>query len=69
MSKWAPDNEQGLHAYVVETSEFAGSRTYTDIVYAASLKDAKAEHGHTMMRYTTVSVRRAKPEDMPGGAA
>jgi hypothetical protein len=63
-SRWAPDNAEGLHAYVVTTSEFAGSRKYDEIVYAESLKAAKAEHGWTQMRYTTKTVRRATPEDV-----
>lgn len=68
MSKWAPDNEQGLRAYVVATSSWGA--TTERIVYASGLAEAKRKHGWTRRPHTSVSVRRAKLEDagLPGGA-
>lgn len=62
-AKWAPDNEAGLHAYVVTTHSWG--RATDRIVYAVSLAEAKRKHGWTSMQHTSVSVRRAKPEDAP----
>lgn len=60
--KWAPDNEQGEHAYVVSTSSWG--QVYERIVYAHNLLDAKAEYGHTRQLHTHKSVRRARAEDV-----
>lgn len=59
---WAPDNEGGQHAYVVTTSSWGKSSDR--IVYAASLAEAKSEHGWTRAAHTSVKVRRAKVEDV-----
>jgi hypothetical protein len=61
-SKWAPDNADGLHAYIITKRSWG--RSWHRIEYAHSLKDAKASFGWTRERYTTVSVRRATPADM-----
>lgn len=61
MSKWADDNEDGLHAYV--RSETSWGRTTHRLVYAASLADAKARFGWTRQAHTAVNVRRATRED------
>lgn len=60
--KWAPDNAEGLHAYV--RSEWSWGKEHREIRYAASLKDAKAKFGWTSMKYTRIEVRRATPEDV-----
>lgn len=62
MSKWADDDKDGLHAYVVTTWNFGQS--YDRIEYAESLKDAKAKFGWTRQLHTHKSVRRATREDV-----
>lgn len=62
MSAWAPDDAAGRHAYVITTREWDGSRDR--IEYADSLKDAKAKFGYTRMLHVSISVRRARPEDV-----
>ena len=62
MSKWAPDNHEKLHAYVV--TEHCWGKSSDRIKYAGSLAEAKRKYGWTSMRYTSMSVRRALPEDV-----
>lgn len=62
MSKWAADNEAGQHAYVI--TNYSWGKSWDRIEYAASLADAKRDHGYTRELYTTVKVRRAKAEDL-----
>lgn len=62
MARYAPDNEQGEHAYVVETTSWG--RTTARIVYAASLAEAKRKHGWTRQLHTSIHVARATPEEM-----
>lgn len=70
MSRWAPDNDEGLHAYVVTSRSIwdaaKGNPGYSRIVYTASLAIAKSQYGHTRELHTTVSVRRAVPADVEG---
>ena len=67
MSKYAPAREDGLYPYVRTWSSFGNRQTR--IVWAKNLTEAKEEHGYTSMRHTYIKLRRATPEDMPGGAA
>lgn len=60
-SRWAPDRD-GLHAYVI--TKYSWGKSWDRIEYAVSLLDAKNRFGHTREMYTTVKVRRAKPEDV-----
>lgn len=64
MSRWAPDNADGLHAYVVTT--MFGGRSYDSLVYEASLSDAKTKHGYKRMLPTHIRVHRAAVADVPG---
>ena len=67
MSKYAPAREDGFYPYVRIQSSWG--RTTTRIVWAENLSEAKHDHGWSPMKHTYVKVRRATPEDMPGGAA
>ena len=60
--RWAPDNDEGLHAYVVTTHEWG--RSSDRIEYAESLMDAKRDYGWTRMLHVTKRVRRALPADL-----
>ena len=60
--KWAPDNDEGLHAYVIETTSWG--RTTSRIDYAADLAEAKRKYGWTRMQHTSAKVRRATPADV-----
>ena len=51
----------GLTPYIVATSSWG--RTNYSVVYGESLKDAKAHHGWTRDRHTSITVRRANIED------
>lgn len=64
-TKWAPDNDEGLHPYVI--TKHSWGHTRNRIEYATSLKEAKAQHGWTRESHTTVTVRRATPADMEPG--
>jgi hypothetical protein len=68
-TKWAPDNDDGQHAYLVTISEFGGSRVRTEIEYADSLAEAKALYGYRQMAYENRSVRRAKATDVQAASA
>ena len=60
--RWARDNDEGLHAYVI--TDYCWGKSDDRIEYASSLADAKREHGSSRMRYTTTTVRRAQPVDV-----
>jgi len=60
--RWAPDNADGLHAYVITKKSWG--RSWDRIEYASSLVAAKASYGWTRERYTAVSVRRALAADV-----
>lgn len=59
---WAPDDDEGLHAYVV--TRHSWGRQWSRIEYASSLAAAEGRYGWTRELYTTVTVRRAKVEDV-----
>lgn len=72
MSKWAPAREDGKKPWVRTVSEWGWSTER--IVWADSAQDAKCIE--PIMRYASVRVRRAEPQDMTirggtteGGAA
>ena len=62
MPKFQPKREDGLMAYVVASHSWG--RTSERIEWAASLKDAKAQHGWTRQLHTSITVRRATVEDV-----
>lgn len=62
MSRWAADNDEGLHAYVI-TKLWIG-RLSSRIEYASSLVAAKGAYGCTRENYVTIRVRRATPADV-----
>jgi hypothetical protein len=67
VSRWAQDNDEGLHAYLVITTDMwqaARGTDYRRIEYAASLAEAKSQFGWTREHLTTVRVRRATPDDV-----
>lgn len=61
MSVWLPDNGDGEHAYVVTSS--SPWRTYSWVVYAETMADAKAQHGWTRELHCSRRVRRARLTD------
>lgn len=61
-ARWAPDNAEGLHPYVVTRSEWG--RQYERIEYARNLAEAKRDYGWTRAAYASMSVRRATPADV-----
>ena len=65
--KFAPKRADGLSPYVVTTRQWG--RSYDRIEWASNLAAAKAHYGWTREHLTSVYVRRAKVEDMPGGAS
>lgn len=68
MSKWAPDNEHGQHAYLVTSRSVwdsaRGLPGYVHLEYAGSLAEAKRNYGYTRELHTTVYVRRATVGDV-----
>lgn len=60
MSKWAPARDDGMKPWVRTVWEW--DRSTDRIVYAANSTDAK--YIEPIMRYASVRVRRATPDDM-----
>lgn len=60
-ARWAPDNDEGLHAYLVTKSSWG--RKWDRIEYAASLTTAKAQYGWIREQHTSINVRRATHAD------
>lgn len=69
MSRWAPDDAAGNHAYVVTIYEPGAPGRTQLVVYAASLVDAKAAHGRRVSPRERRSVRRATVQDVPAKVA
>lgn len=62
MTSFAPNNDEGLRPYVVET--YMWGKMYKRIEYAPNLTAAKAAHGWTRQLHTSKHVRRARVADM-----
>ena len=56
-------DDDGVPVYVVATSSWG--RTTSRFVSAPSLTEAKATHGWTRERHTSVKVRRGRHSDVP----
>lgn len=65
MAEYAPDNEQGQHAYTVTTTR--GIRTSARVVYASDLADAKRQYGSTRARFGNARVRVTRATAATGG--